>query len=200
MPELTPLERDLRQLEVDLRRLEAEYTMFFAGQLPRPPLETRGRVESLIKHYDRSHIQSYSDRFRFSTLQARYAKFVELWDRGLRAREEGRPGPFGKRRKGTPEPKPSSPAEQVVFSTTISDPTLEASSVQELHARLVEANRSVGRNAPPLSKFTLLVTSQVQKLQKTGTSEVTFRVAVKDGKVVFTARAGRDADDRMSNE
>lgn len=198
MPDLTPLERDLRQLEVDLRKLEAEYTMFFAGQLPRPPLEMRGRVESLIRHYDRSYIQSYSDRFRFSTLQARYAKFVELWDRGLRAREEGRPGPFGKRRQATKEASPSSPPEQVVFSTTISDPAHQASSVRELHARLVEANRSVGRNAPPLSKFTLLVTSQVQKLQKAGTGAVTFRVAVKDGKVVFTARAGRDVDDKAS--
>jgi len=196
--DLTPLERDLRQLEVDLRKLEAEYTMFFAGQLPRPPLETRGRVESLIRQYDRSHIQSYSDRFRFSTLQARYAKFVELWDRGLRAREEGRPGPFGTRRKEPPEPKPPFSAEQIVFSATISDPAVQASSVQELHARLVEANRSVGRNAPPLSKFMLLVASQVQKLQKAGTTEVTFRVAVKDGKVVFTARAGRDADDKAS--
>jgi len=196
VPELTPLERDLRQLEVDLRKLEAEYNMFFAGQLPKPPLEMRGRVESMIRHYDRSYIQSYSDRFRFSTLQARYAKFVELWDRGLRAREEGRPGPFGKRRQATKKAPPSSQPEEVVFSTTISDPTLQASSVQELHARLVEANRSVGRGSPPLSKFTLLVASQVQKLQKAGTSEVTFRVAVKDGKVIFTARADRNVDDK----
>jgi hypothetical protein len=192
VPELTPLERDLRQLEVDLRKLEAEYNMFFAGQLPKAPLEMRGRVEAMIKHYDRSYIQSYSDRFRFSTLQARYAKFVELWDRGLRAREESGPGPFSKRRRAATQNASASPAGPVEFAATISDPALQAASVQELHARLVEANRSVGQTAPPLSKFTRLVANQVQELRKSGTNEVTFRVAVKDGRVVFTARPGKD--------
>jgi hypothetical protein len=195
VPELTPLERDLRQLEVDLRKLEAEYNMFFAGQLPKAPLEMRGRVEAMIRQYDRSYIQRYSDRFRFSTLQARYAKFVELWDRGLRAMEESGPGPFSKRRQAATRNAPASPAGPVEFAATISDPALQASSVRELHARLVEANRSVGQNTPPLSKFTRLVASQVQELRKSGMSEVTFRVAVKDGKVVFTARAGKDSRD-----
>ena len=36
-------------LEAELKRLEAEYNMFFAGRLPRPPWETRGRVEALVK-------------------------------------------------------------------------------------------------------------------------------------------------------
>ena len=62
-------ERDLNRLESDLKRLEAEYNMFFAGRLPKPPWETRSRVEALIKHYDRGHIQNTGDRFRFMTLQ-----------------------------------------------------------------------------------------------------------------------------------
>ena len=68
--------------------------MFFSGRLPRPPLETRNRVEAMVKRWDRGHIETAADRFRFQNLQARFQKFVELWDRGLRAREEGRPGPF----------------------------------------------------------------------------------------------------------
>ena len=43
------IQRDLLALEADLKRLEAEYNMFFAGQLPRPPWETRGRVEAMVK-------------------------------------------------------------------------------------------------------------------------------------------------------
>ena len=43
------LERDLRRLETDLRQLEREHTMFFAGQRPRPPLESRARVEAIIR-------------------------------------------------------------------------------------------------------------------------------------------------------
>ena len=68
--------------------------MFFAGRLPRPPWETRSRVEALVKRWDRGYIQSAADRFQFETLQRRYQTFIDLWDRGLRAREEGRPGPF----------------------------------------------------------------------------------------------------------
>ncbi len=94
MPE--DIDRELQSLETELKRLEAEYNMFFAGRLPRPPWETRGRVEALVKRLDREHLSNYGARFRFTTLQARFAAFVDLWDRGLRAREEGRPGPFSR--------------------------------------------------------------------------------------------------------
>ena len=59
MPDSSGLERDLQRLESDLRRLEAEYNMFFAGRLPRPPWETRRRVEELVRDLDRQHIANY---------------------------------------------------------------------------------------------------------------------------------------------
>ena len=34
------VERELVNLEAELKRLEAEYTMYFAGRLKRPPVET----------------------------------------------------------------------------------------------------------------------------------------------------------------
>src|SRR5919108_5299790 len=88
------IQHDLQALAADLKRLEAEYNMFFSGRLPRPPWETRGRVEATIKRWDRAHIQGTGDRFRFEMLQSRFQVLADLWDRGLRAREEGRPGPF----------------------------------------------------------------------------------------------------------
>src|SRR6187200_787139 len=94
MPELTDVQKDLLTLAAGLKQLEAEYNMFFAGRLPRPPWETRGRVAAMVKRLDRTHINNTGDRFRFNTLQTRFATFSDLWERGLRAREEGRPGPF----------------------------------------------------------------------------------------------------------
>jgi len=85
-------EQELQRLEVDLKRLEADYTKFFAGRLPRPPLATRSRVQALVTQYDRRHIQNTSERFRFATIQARFASLTDLWDRVLRAREDGRAG------------------------------------------------------------------------------------------------------------
>src|SRR5262245_49196502 len=95
------LDQDLTRLEVDLKQLEAEYNMYFAGRLPKPPWETRARVAAQVKVLDRTYIQNTGDRFRFHTLQSRYAAFIDLWDKGLRAREEGRPGPFGQPRSKT---------------------------------------------------------------------------------------------------
>ena len=106
MAEPTEIERGLQILEAELKRLEAEYNMYFAGRLPRPPWETRNRVDAIIKQYDRAYIQNYGDRFRFLTLQARFSAFVDLWDRGLRAREEGRPGPFAPRQQPAETKKP----------------------------------------------------------------------------------------------
>jgi hypothetical protein len=88
----------LTALDSELRRLEAEFNMFFAGRLARPPVETRSRVVALVKQLDRAHIGNTGMRFRFTTLQSRFAVLSELWDRGLRAREEGRPGPFAQPR------------------------------------------------------------------------------------------------------
>jgi len=70
VPDESPdIERELRTLEAELKRLEAEYNMYFGGRLPRPPWETRKRVEGMVKRIDRMTINNTGHRFRFSTLQ-----------------------------------------------------------------------------------------------------------------------------------
>ena len=96
MAEPTGVERELKALETEMRRLEAEYNMYFAGRSPRPPVETRRRVNGMVRQLDRQQLSNYADRFRFTALQTRFQSFVELWDRGMRARDEGRPGPFAR--------------------------------------------------------------------------------------------------------
>jgi hypothetical protein len=190
--EPTAVERDLQHLEVEMKRLEAEYNMFFAGRLPRPPWETRKRVEALVKKFDRSHIQNYGDRFRFLTLQSKYAAFIDLWDRGLRAREEGRPGPFVHKRPDKPE-EPKKPENRILHVASFKDPLHEQDKLQDLYESLAEARRELGEDPLPFHKFADLVKSQVKKLRESGSPEVAFRVAVKDGKVNFTARALKGA-------
>jgi hypothetical protein len=186
--EPTTVERDLQRLEAEMRRLEAEYNMFFAGRLPKPPWETRSRVDAIVKLFDRAHIQNTGDRFRFTTLQSRYAAFVDLWDRGLRAREEGRSGPFvHKRKEEKAEPKKAE--DRVLRVAAFKNPVQEQDKLHDLYDSLVEARRSIGEDALPFHKFADLVKTQVKKLRESGSPEVAFRVAVKDGKVNFTARA-----------
>ena len=194
--ESADIERELQSLEVELRKLEAEYNMYFAGRLPRPPWESRKRVENMVKRIDRLYISNYGHRFKFNTLQSRFSSFVDLWDRGLRSREEGRAGPFAPPRPVSIEKTKETPANDGVVSvTTFKDPTKEMDKLQELHTSLTEARRKAGQDAIPFQKFADLVKTQVSTMKQKGTAEVAFRVAVKDGKVTFTARGMKGSDD-----
>ena len=59
------VEKDLNALTAELKRLEAEYNMYFGGRSPRPPHETRARVDALVKRLDRGYISGTGDKFRF---------------------------------------------------------------------------------------------------------------------------------------
>lgn len=191
MPDITDTQRDLQALDAELRKLEAEYNMYFAGRAPRPPWETRGRVETLFKRWSRTHVQSGVDRFRLDALQMRYRKFIELWDRAMRAREEGRPGPFAQRQATPPaiDEREQAPATKVLSVTSFTDPLREMDKLHALYDSLMEARRGVGESIVPFHKFAALVQERVGKLRQAADgAEVAFRVAVKDGKVSLTAK------------
>ena len=188
MADSQEIQRELQVLESDLRKLEGEYNMYFAGRLPRPPWETRSRVETTIKRLDRSVIQNYGDRFRFTTLQSRFAAFIDLWDRGLRSREEGRPGRFGQPKPTEMKKAPAGAEDKVLLVASFKDPLKEMDKLQDLYATLRDAREQLGEQNIPFHKFTELVKAQVSKLKKDGAPEVAFRVSLKDGKLNFTAR------------
>jgi hypothetical protein len=193
--DVSAIERELRRLEAELKRLEAEYNMYFAGRLPRPPWESRSRVDVIVKQLDRTYIQNTGERFRFQTLQSRYAAFVELWDRGLRTREEGRPGVFGAPPKKEEPHGAARPDDQIVHVASFRDPMHEMDKLHDLYDSLVDARRSIGEESVPFHKFAELVKGQVSRLRDAGTAEVAFRVAIKDGKVNFTARGLKGVKD-----
>jgi hypothetical protein len=192
MPELTDIQKDLQLLAAALKQLEAEYKMFFAGRLPRPPWETRNRVQRLVKKWDRGNVQSAADRFQFDTLQRRFQTFSDLWDRGLRSREEGRAGPFA-----APPPRPQpppKPAQQVVHATSFQDPMREMDKLHSLYDSLMDARRDVGEDVVPFHRFAALVKDQVAKARGDGAGEVGFRVTVSEGKVNFTVRGLKEGE------
>lgn len=189
------VERELAALEAELKRLEAEYTMYFAGRLKRPPIETEKRVATLVTGLDRRRITNYATKFRFTTLQTRFAKLTQLWERALRAREEGRPGPFGLAGSaGAPAPEESAarPAVESGYVETFSDPVRETDKLQHLYESVADARRRTGQPAIPFDRFAALVEGQVTQMKQKGRAEVAFRVAVKDGKVELTARGVKE--------
>ena len=211
-PPKSDFEREMMLLEGEIKRLEAEYTMFFAGRLPRPPWETRKRVDALVKKHDRAYIQNTADRFRFNTMQSRYAKFCELWERQLNAQEYGKfrrgatiGSTFVEAEAGTPaaaaatsgspgstEPK-RQPPERVVHVANFRDPAAESERVKELYERLAEARKETGEAPLAFDRVAALVKAQVEKHRGDG-SEVAFRVAMKDGKVSLTVKPVKDGE------
>jgi hypothetical protein len=185
-------ERDMQMLEAALKRLEAEYNMFFAGRLPRLPWETRARIDALIKQHDRAPQRNTAERFRFSSLQARFVSFCDLWEKQLRAREEGRPPPGrGRRAAAPPPPEGHEPAakdrEQVVHEQRIRDPLEEPERLRELYFELARAREKAGEAQIPFHRFADVVRAQVTKFGGAG-QDVSFRVTVKDGKVTLSAK------------
>lgn len=209
-PPTSAFDRQLRELEAEIKKLEVEYNLFFAGRAPKLPWDQRARVESLVKQYDRMHIQNTAERFRFQGLQARFSSFCELWERHLKSREGARPGPRGRSMAEPPKTVPaaattSPPAgtDRVAGATTapgrpdvvaLRDPETEAEKVRALYEKLSAARRETGDADVPFERFREVVRAQVSKHAKDGV-EVAFRVGVQDGRVVFTAKPKTGTDD-----
>src|SRR3972149_707582 len=84
------LQDDLDRIDVMLRQLQVKWDLFFNGAEKKPPTELQTQVDVLIKRHSNAEIRNNGDRFRFQGLSARYTTFNELWQKKLRAREEGR--------------------------------------------------------------------------------------------------------------
>lgn len=199
-PPKSDFEKQMIHLDSEIRRLEAEFNMFFAGRLPRPPWETRARVAALVKKHDQSFIRNTADRFRFESLQARHAKFIELWERQMTNRELGKPMRGGMRTPEAPAPAAAaSPAarpaargeEGVVKFGRAADPEAESRRVQELFDRLAAAKKEVGEAPIAIERVQALVRAQVEKFGAEGAA-VAFRIGVKDGKVSLTVKPEKD--------
>ena len=187
MAELAEVQRDLQTLEAELKKLEAEYNMFFSGRL-RVRRGSARRVDAIMKRWGRGHIDTAVDRFRFLTMQTRYAKFVDLWDRGQRAREEGRPRPVRAAAAESDPGETGAAREQSAQRHGL--PRSDGGDGQApLALRYVDgrapAGRRRGRAVPPLCGARQ---GSGDQAEESGSPEVAFRVAVKEGKVNFTVR------------
>ena len=203
-PPISEFERRLQELDGEIKRLELEYMQFQTGRLAKLPWESRKRVETLVKQYDRMHIQNTAERFRFEGLQSRFSAFCERWERDLKMRELGRPGPRG--RGGVAPPSaavpPVAPPDRPAGADTparpevvaLRDPDAQIDQVQALHEKLNAARRQAGDADVPFERFREVVRAQLTKHAKDGV-EVAFRVGVQDGRVVFTAKPKTGTND-----
>ena len=159
--------------------------MFFAGRLPKPPWETRSRVEALVKQYDRAYIQNYGDRFRSARCSRGTRRSSTSGIAACGRARKGRAGPFRARSRGRRSRTGAEAAARIAWCTSRRS-AIRCSEIDKLHDlydSLVEARREVGEEAVPFDKFADLVKSQVQ--------EAAGRAAARRSRFAWRSRTGR---------
>lgn len=186
---------DLDRLDSSIRQLHVKWDMFFSGAEKKPPVELQGQVEGLVRKYGNSEIRNNAERFRYQTLTARFATFNELWQKRLRAREEGKVfGMHGLRAEQMAPPAPPRPGQKAAAERPaefrVADARRDDGAVRQLYESFVNERRRTGEGqAPAFDSFRQLITQQTERLRsEKGAKAVDFRLETKDGKVSLKAR------------
>lgn len=183
---LNPLDQELDRLETDIRRLKIEYDIYFNGGTVKPPLDTKGRVETTIKRlYDMRGL-SFGQRFRYNGLIARYNVMRELWRRQIKEFESvGKP------------PTAEAQAAARSYSRTVRcyNTRLEPEKICELYDHLIAAKRECGERIGNLSLevFSEFLNTRADQIKdRLATTAVDFVVGVNEGRVKFAARPAQE--------
>ena len=181
--QVNPIDDELDRLEYEMRRLKVEYDIYFNGGSARPPYDTKGRTETAIKRLYDSRNMSFSQRFRYNGLVARYNVMRELWRRQTSEREElGRP----------PTAEAVTVHRERTAAVRFHDLANEQEKVSELYDNLLAAKRQCGERVGSLTleTFTKFLTGRAEQMKRElSTDTIEFVVGVDNGKVKFTARA-----------
>ncbi len=156
------------------------FERFFNGGLPLPPEEQRTRVQAQLRNLRNVNMPSAVDSFRLGDLEARFNSYNELFNRRVRDIEEGRHGPH--KVFAFVEKQRFDPRGGISFGSEIDPEAAEA-----LYHGL-----SAGAGDGPkfdLDSFQTYLKRQTAAIrEKTGCTDVQFRVAEEDGKLKLKAR------------
>ena len=205
---MSALEEDLARIDEGIFKLQKEWERFFCGQERKAPFESKQRLDRLVRRYVGVEIRNNIERFRFQTLTAKYNTLSDLWNRKLRAIEEGRPlssVQLKHLREAAMEPEaapvshapsfagsksaPAVPARAEVRLSTLRD---DDQGVKELYEQFRAARASVGESEVKYESFRKLIAQQrTRLLEEKDAVAVDFRVALQDGKVALKAKPVR---------
>jgi hypothetical protein len=191
------LGEDLEWLAKGIRQLQIEWEKFFSGVEKKPPNEAKDRLEGVIRRYAYTEIRNNAERFRYQSLVARYNTFSELWNKRLRAREEGRVAGLHVPRTlaslAPPAPAPPAPPARTASPTgevRIQQPDRDAEALRTLFDQFLAKRKETGETGTvKFEAFQKLVSQQATRiLAAKGAKAVDFRLETKDGKVSLKAK------------
>ncbi|HEY6271395.1 MAG TPA: MXAN_5187 C-terminal domain-containing protein [Terriglobales bacterium] len=191
------VDEELSMLEDLVRRLKVEYDIYFGGGSKKPPQDIEWKVKMQFKKLSDGTRLNSGQRFRFNTIQQRYALYNALWQQKLQIKEEGyrRPqdailGIQGLRDEQQHEAELAKKHHRKEGIFTVADIDSEPQKVEALFQALSEARRNAGgkdsANLESFRKFVQQKTAQLRKEYKCETVE--YSVEVLDGQVKLKAK------------
>jgi len=185
------IDEQLTRLEDDVRKLKVEFDIYFNGSSKRPPYDTKGRVETLIKRLADERQLAYAQRYQYNSLVARYTSFRDLWRRTIQDREEGR-GAAAHRAMALKEKEAAAAPERTTF--VCADAHTDVPTVKSLYDTLIEAKRQCGENVDDFSfaQFHRMLAQKTETLKESlGCERVRYSVGLEGGRVQFKAKADK---------
>jgi hypothetical protein len=185
------IDEQLVRLEDDVRKLKVEFDIYFNGSSKRPPYDTKGRVETIIKRLADERQLTYAQRYHYNSLVARYTSFRDLWRRTIQDREEGR-GAYAQRAKAKQEQETAPAPERTTF--VCADARTDVPTVKSLYDKLIEAKRQCGENVDDFSfaQFHRMLAQKTETLkERLGCERVSYSVGLEGGRVQFKAKADK---------
>ena len=195
---LPTIEHELNEVERQISHLRIDFERFFSGELKLMPVQARRRLENVFRRLWGMEIERAADRFRLQALQDRCTSMSELWDKKLRAREEGRrlPPREALGRAATPSDAAATPAPPSEGPGDAGAPApVKARPRPDFHSlfeRYRAARRELGEDPGKMSyeRFEELVRQKAEEIGKrTGSTKLIFEVRTEGGKVRLVGRS-----------
>jgi hypothetical protein len=199
------IDDDLTLLDDYVRRIKVEYDVYFGGGSKRPPSDLEWKLKNLLRKHADGQNMSFGQRFRFNSIQQKYALLSALWQQKLRIKEEGYRRPqdavLGIQGMRTDEQHaaeaalkhhdpPPPPAHDQPFSIDCVDADAEPQTVEALFTVLTQARKAAGdSNQGTLTSFKNFVRKKTAEIRKEyDCPAVEYSVELKDGQVRLKAK------------
>ena len=206
------LEEEIGRLEQRVVKLRIQFDLFFAGGLPKPPLDARDDLDRDVKRMGNTRDMKLSQRFLYNTLLNRWNIFTELWNKRLQVREEGTRTPALARRRQpsgtgvtappapaaspTPKPRPSE-ERRLVARAAISSARDAEGELKTFYRSFLEARQERGEGkAPSFEKFRSEIEKHIEIIRrKVSCERVDFRLYLENNKVALKAKPLKEEDE-----
>ena len=200
------VDEELSLLENSIRQLKIEYDVYFGGGSKKPPADTEWRVNSLLKKFSDGNGMNFSQRFRYNSLQQKFALYNSLWQQKQKIKEEGYRRPqdavlgiagmrideqqaaaeaLAKKRHGTEN--------EGAFRTALSDVNTDQEALKKLYDAMIAARSKAGdanAKAASIDSFKAFVAKKTEQIRKDyGCHAVEYSVEMEDGQVKLKAKA-----------